>query len=171
MTLIKDFPNPVPPGLTLAIEANGINLVNEGGVYKATDAAAAQAVIDAYDPMPYATTEAKAALADHRWKVETGGVVFMGHPVSTTRESQGTITAAFIVAQGGQLPNGVGWKGLDGAFFHITPQQVAQLYATVAAHVQACFAREAELVALIDAAQTWEEVAAIDVTAGFPSNP
>ncbi len=44
MTPIKNFPHPVPPGLTVAIEANGIVLVNEGGVWKANDATAAEAV-------------------------------------------------------------------------------------------------------------------------------
>jgi hypothetical protein len=172
MKPVAGLPQRPPPGLVDAIEAAGILLVNgENDQWLASDAAAAEAVIAAYDPMPYAVTEAKAALADYRWTVETGGVMFQGHPVITTRDAQGTITAAFLAAQAGQFPPGTRWKAADGVFFDMTAQSMAQLYATVAGHVQTCFARESQLVALIDAAATWEEVLAIDVTSGFPSNP
>lgn len=157
----------MPPGLNLAIEANGIVLVKESGVWLANDAAAAESIIAMYDPMPYATTEKKAEAAQKRWEVETGGVTINGNRFITTREAQGTITAALIAAQTGALPPGVKWKTADGEFVPVNAQSVAGLYQAVAAHVQACFAAESALVAAIDAAATWQDVEAVDVEAAF----
>lgn len=168
MTPINNFPNPASPGLTLAIEANGITLINgENDAWFASDAAAAEAVIASYDPLPYARSEKKAEAAQKRWEVETGGVTINGKRFMTTREAQGTITAALIAAQTGALPPGVKWKTADGEFVPVNAQSVAGLYQAVAAHVQACFAAESALVAAIDAAATWQDVEAIDVEAAF----
>ena len=170
MTPIKNYPNPPPPGLTEAIESVGLLLVNADGVWTANDAVAAEAIAASYDAKPYVVAQQKTALANHRWGVETGGVMFGTHPVHTTREAQGTLTAALLAVSAGAYPANTQWKAANGEFFALPANQVASLYATVAGHVQACFAREAALVAQIEAATTWEEAAAIDITTGFPSN-
>ena len=52
----------------------------------------------------------------------------------------------------------------DGTFVETTPAELAPY---VVAHIQACFANEARLSALIRAAQTVEDLEAIDITDGF----
>jgi len=52
------------------------------------------------------------------------------------------------------------WKGVGG-FIELTAPQILAIADAVRAHVQGCFDREAELVALIEAATTPEELAAI----------
>jgi hypothetical protein len=47
-------------------------------------------------------------------------------------------------------------------------QAVTAVAMAVRAHVQACFDREAELKAQIEAAATPEEISAVDIGAGWP---
>jgi len=106
-------------------------------------------------------------LAAKRWEIETGGTVFNGFPVGTDPESQTKYIGAVVGAQ--IDPNvSVKWKMSDGTFVQLNAQAIVGLAMTVRAHVQACFDREAVLRAEIDAAQTAEELDAIDITVGWP---
>ncbi len=52
------------------------------------------------------------------------------------------------------------WKGVGG-FIELTAPQILAIADAVRAHVQGCFDHEAELLPLIDAAESPEELAAI----------
>lgn len=87
--------------------------------------------------------------ADRRWRAETAGIVVAGALIATDRESQALITGARLYAQATpgaifQFKAGGGFVTLDGA-------QIEAVALAVAAHVQACFAVEAGVLAEIAA--------------------
>jgi hypothetical protein len=108
-----------------------------------------------------------AELAALRWEKETGGTTFNGMPIATDAVSQTKYIGAVVGAQ--IDPNAViNWKMADGAFVALDAQTVTAVAMAVRAHVQACFDREAELKAQIEAAATPEEISAVDIGAGWP---
>ena len=176
MTPIKSFPISPPPGLTLAIEAHGIMLVCEGGVWKANDAPAAEAVIASYDPTPYAKTTKAAELAEARWQKETGGFMFQPSGVDrpyrfvSTREAMGPVMGAVLALQAGVFPDPTQWKTAEGEFVPITAADVLPLYKAFAAHVAGVFAEEATKQAEVKAS-IWQDVAAIAIEAANADVP
>jgi hypothetical protein len=108
-----------------------------------------------------------ADLAGIRWEKETGGTLFNGMPVATDAVSQTKYIGAVVGAQ--IDPNAViNWKMADGMFVTFDAQAITAVAMAVRAHVQACFDREAELKAQIEAAATADEVSTIDIGAGWP---
>ena len=104
-------------------------------------------------PTPSFETRRQAALdflAAHRYEVETGGTTFNGWPAPTGRESQALVNAAYTLARDGYWSGG--WKFGDGVYRALTAEQVIALALTVAAHVEACFSRGAEIAAQLRAA-------------------
>ncbi|GHE51057.1 hypothetical protein GCM10019059_07820 [Camelimonas fluminis] len=104
-----------------------------------------------WSPPPPAPAASKADLlayaADKRWRVETGGITVSGVPVATDRESQSLITGAHAYVQ---TNPGVTIKYKSGAeFVDLDAATVTALATAVAAHVQACFASEADVAAAI----------------------
>lgn len=81
--------------------------------------------------------------ADKRWRVETGGVLIEGIPVLTDRESQSMISGAFSLAKD-QPDATIKFKGADG-FVTLTSGQMIAIGRAVGSHVQACFAKEADV--------------------------
>jgi hypothetical protein len=168
MKPIKNFPDPSPPGLTLAIEASGILLVNEVGVWKASDAAAAEVIIATYDPTSFAKAEKSSELANLRWQKETGGFIFQPSGVDrpyrfvSTREAMGPVMGAVLALQAGVFPDPTQWKTAEGIFVPITAADVLPLYKAFAAHVAGAFAEEATKQAQVVAAP-WEDVGAISI--------
>lgn len=104
----------------------------------------------------------KAEIAAARYEAETAGTTFNGVMIDTGRDSQALITGAALAAV---IDNGysLNWKTSTG-FIHLTAPEIIAVAQAVRAHVQSCFDRESELVALIDAAQTAEELDAIDIS-------
>lgn len=102
-----------------------------------------------------------AALAAWRYDREIGGITVAGARIDTDRQSQATITGT-LVAMRENLTAAVDWKTADGAFVTLTLPQIAAVAAAVVAHVQACFTAEALLAAEINAAETAEDLAAIE---------
>lgn len=93
-------------------------------------------------------TDLYAYAADKRWRVETGGISVGGVPVATDRESQSLITGAHAYAQ---INPGVMIKYKSGAgFVDLEAATVAAIATAVAAHVQACFATEADVAVAIE---------------------
>lgn len=93
----------------------------------------------------------------------SGGVTVNGISVQTDNLSQQRLTAAALAAQ--IDPAGtVRWKTADG-FVTLTAAQIVAVAMAVRAHVQACFDREAELMAEIEASDTPE---AVDISTGWP---
>jgi hypothetical protein len=120
------------------------------------------------DLPPPSADDQLAALALLRWQKETSGIYFKAASAATAslyatdRESQSKIIGAAFLASAGALPS-VTWKTQDGFFVPLTSADLTGLVGTAAAYVQACYAREGELAALIRAGQT------PDISAGWPS--
>jgi hypothetical protein len=79
--------------------------------------------------------------------------------IRTDRESQALITGAALKASTDESYV-CRWKTVEG-FVELTAAQIIAVADAVRDHVQASFDREAELVALVDAAETVEELEAI----------
>ena len=98
----------------------------------------------------------KQDIAAARYKVETAGVTVNGVLIDTGRDSQALITGAALAAMLDENYS-LNWKTANG-FIHLTAPEIIAVAQTVRAHVQSCFDREGELVALVDAAQTAEDL-------------
>ena len=105
-------------------------------------------------------TDKRAEIAAARYAAEIGGCTVDGVTIATDRGSQALLTAAVVSARL-DLEFKTRWKCADGHFVALDAFQLRAIGDAVTAHVEACFAREAELVELIDAATTPEELAAI----------
>jgi len=117
--------------------------------------------------LPSAASAALARLAQERFYRETAGITVGGAQIKTDRESQALIIGAWCRAQ--QQPDVlIDWKG-EGGWVQINAATVNAIADAVGAHVQACFSRERALAELINAAATVQEIAAIDLAAGWPA--
>lgn len=102
----------------------------------------------------------KEEIAAARYEAETGGVTVDGAVIATDRGSQGLLTAAVVMARLDPEFK-TRWKCADGRFVQLDAVQLRAIGDAVTAHVEACFAREAELCELIDAVESPEALAAI----------
>lgn len=89
-----------------------------------------------------------ALIAARRYEAETSGATVDGIPVNTERDSQALLTGAALHAMLDPSYT-VRWK-TEGGFVDLDAQQIIGLASAVRAHVQACFDREAELVAAVE---------------------
>lgn len=117
------------------------------------------------EPLPVKTfnelkAQKKTEIASARYDAETGGCTVNGVTIATDRGSQALLTAAVVTARLDPEFK-TQWKCADGRFKQLDAFQLRAIGDAVTAHVEACFAREAELVELIDAAQTADDLAAI----------
>lgn len=115
------------------------------------------------EPVPPTLEEVKVAkrkdIAKARWEAETKGVTLNDMTIDTGRESQGLITGAALQANMDPTYT-CRWKTSTG-FVELNAEMILAVATAVRQHVQACFDREAEKLAEIDAAQTPEAVEAI----------
>jgi hypothetical protein len=101
----------------------------------------------------------KSEIAAARYAAEIAGVTIGGVVVRTDRESQSLITGAALKAlQDAEYT--CSWK-TDAGFVELSAPQILAIADAVRAHVQSCFDHEADLVALIDAAETVEDLEAV----------
>lgn len=114
----------------------------------------------------------KALAATERWKKEVAGTLLGATPLRTDRDSQNLCNGA--VAYLSNQPDGamITFKGASG-WVSLDLAAVKAIAIAVGDHVQLCFAKEQEVVGLIDAGTIkleTEVVAAFApiVTAGFP---
>ena len=119
----------------------------------------------ALHPLPELTfDELKTAKHDEiaaaRYAAETGGCTVNGVTIATDRGSQALLTAAVVTARL-DLEFKTRWKCADGRFVTLDAMQLRAIGDAVIAHVEACFTRESELCEQIDAAETPEDLAAI----------
>lgn len=87
--------------------------------------------------------------ADKRWRLETGGITVGGAPVRTDRESQAMINGAFALAKDSPSTS-ILFKTAAG-FASLNADAIVGIGRAVAAHVQACFAAEADVLYRINA--------------------
>ena len=134
----------------LGLPAGSVTIITEGGVTR----------IDYGNTLAGRKVAKLAELAAARWEEETGGITLNGSPLATGRGDQAMLNGAWVFAQANPDAT-IRWKGPTG-WVDLTAAQVAGIASAVGAHVQACFAREAELADLVKAADTVEEVEAIE---------
>lgn len=108
-----------------------------------------------------AKAEKLAELAAARYEREVGGITIGGARIKTDRESQATITGAFISLSQG-LAQTIDWKAEGGQWVTLNLAQIQPIAQAVVAHVQACFTAEGQLAAEVAAASTIEAVQAIE---------
>ena len=108
-----------------------------------------------YDALAQKKDEWRRYLAWGRYCAERRGV----SGLRTDRESQSMITGAALKAMQDDTYS-CRWKTPQG-FITLTAQQIIAIADAVREHVQGCFDREAELLALVESATTPEEVEAI----------
>lgn len=93
-------------------------------------------------------------ITNKRYEAETAGIEIFGNKIATDRESQALITGAALQATVDKDYT-CQWKTQSG-FVTLTAEQILGIAQAVRAHVQACFNREAELLALVDKAKTFQ---------------
>lgn len=96
---------------------------------------------------PAPSSDWPALIASRRYKAETGGIDVESMTVATDDRSQALITGAALQALI-DPEYSLQWKTAAG-FVQLTGQQILALASAVRAHVQACFDREAELLAAL----------------------
>lgn len=101
----------------------------------------------------------KQQIASARYEAEIAGTVVDGVTIDTGRDSQALITGAALAAMLDENYS-LNWKTTSG-FIHLTAPEIIAVAQAVRAHVQACFDKEGELVARINAATTKEDLDAI----------
>jgi len=109
--------------------------------------AALDAVIAAHDP---AFGDLAAYVAQRRWEIETGGITVAGASVATDDRSKLMLLGKRTKAK--EDPSGsTRWKGQDGKFIDLPHSAIIATADAVEAHVQACFDKEDEILAMIEA--------------------
>lgn len=103
-----------------------------------------------------AKAQKKAEIAAARYNAETAGTMVHGVLIDTGRDSQALITGAAVAAMLNENYS-LNWK-TDAGFIHLSAPEIIAVAQAVRAHVQACFDREGELVALVDTAETKEDL-------------
>jgi len=119
------------------------------------------------DELAAAKVARLAALAAHRYEIETAGISFGGTTIPTDRQTCAILTGAYVQAAGNPA-FAIKFKSPDGTFSPINAAQILAVGDAVTAHVQACFARESDLADAINAAQDFAALAAIDTGSGWP---
>jgi hypothetical protein len=92
-------------------------------------------------------------LSNKRWEKETSGISWNGWLVDTDRESQGKLSALYIMCVN-NLWAGGRWKFKDGISRELTTAQAIEMCLTVAAYVQSCYDAEGLILDQINAATT-----------------
>lgn len=105
-------------------------------------------------------------LAELRWTRETGGVSLPdGGAINTSREAQAQVSSAFSALQSGMIAS-IEWKS-DLGWATVTLAEFAPVAIMVAKHVQGCFAAERAVALSIEAAQSVDDLAALNLFADF----
>ena len=117
-------------------------------------------------------TEREAWAAEHRWTQMEAGLVWQrggeAYGLATDAVSRANIAAERAAAEAGLRVAGDPWKCLDIAtgqavFLDLTDAEVIDISTRVRAHVVGLFRAEREFVAAICAAETVEDVAAVEL--------
>lgn len=112
--------------------------------------------------------EMLAQLAARRWQAETGGLSFGAMRVPTDRDTQGRIDQIVKAYADGDLTGPISFK-MPFGFVSLGEEELRGVKKAGALHIQACFQKEADTAALIDAAQSHADLDAIDFAHGWPN--
>lgn len=109
----------------------------------------------------------KLTLQNERAAAEQDGVMVDGNVFSTDPGSQTKYVGILVYVS--QAPSYSGtWKSHNNGFVTLDAAGVTRLCHAVMAYIEACFAWERDVLALIDAAQTVDELLTIDLDSGKP---
>ncbi|MBB1605199.1 MULTISPECIES: DUF4376 domain-containing protein [unclassified Pseudomonas] len=140
-----------------AIPGDAIEITQEEHAALLDDQASGKTIVAGPDGRPLVlgtSTDYLAVIAARRYQAETAGITVNGTDVPTARDSQALVTAAMLAAV--LDPNYTcRWKTTEG-FVTLDAQALIAMASAMRAHVQACFDREAELLAHLEAG-TFEE--------------
>ncbi|WP_162488221.1 DUF4376 domain-containing protein [Azospirillum lipoferum] len=133
------------------------------------DGAGGVELVQRIEPIPLAEVRAarKEALAALRWERECSGITMPdGSFIATDDRSKTLLNGKYRTAE--KYPERLHrWKGPEGEVT-LTSGQVIAIGDAVSDYVQACFDRELDLIADIDAAETAVAVWAVDIATGWP---
>lgn len=122
-------------------------------------------LITAQTKLARARADRMAALAEVRWRSETGGPELPdGSRILTTRESQAQLSSAMQMIQAGMMTGPIDWK-LASGWQQLDTEQLVVLATAVLAHVRDCFAAEKIVAARMDA--TPGDLSDFDIVAAF----
>lgn len=107
----------------------------------------ARPVVPEPEPSPEPVIDWPALIAARRYTAEMAGTTVQGMVIATDDRSQGLITGAALAAMldANYL---IRWKTAEG-FVELTGAQIIGVASAVRAYVQACFDREADLLAAV----------------------
>jgi hypothetical protein len=104
-------------------------------------------VLDAAPVIPEPAPGWPSLIAARRYSAETAGTTVQGMVIATDDRSQGLITGAALAAML-DAHYTINWKTAEG-FVELTGAQIIGVASAVRAYVQACFDREADLLAAV----------------------
>lgn len=114
---------------------------------------------------------ALAALAQKRWEVETGGILFGGAiPIRTDEVGQAKITGALALMDKDPDMLSIDWEGQPGIWATIDKATLEAIGIAVGRHIQACFSRARVVSEAIQAAtdEAGLKAAAAQIDHGWP---
>lgn len=114
---------------------------------------------DIRTPLEQAKEAKLQEIASWRYAQEVGGINVGGAVIRTDRGSQATVGSALASFQNGFVSS-IDWKAANG-WIKVNQEQLTDIGAAVAVHVQACFSHERMFCEMVDAAKTVTEVEAI----------
>ena len=117
---------------------------------------------------PFARDAKLEALAERRWRAETGGALVGNMPVKSAASSTAKITAAYVQAKANPAFT-VNWKVDKAMFVTLDAATIIAIGDAVTSHVQTCFDHEMALTTQIMLAKDAKALDAIDIDAGWPA--
>lgn len=100
------------------------------------------------------------------WSPDGGNTTYI---VQTDKESQAKLAGAVVRGDKEGYAQ-QGWRMQDNSFVILDKAKFDDLAVAVGDHVDACYVRQAELDALVDAATTVAEVLAVDIETDWPAH-
>jgi hypothetical protein len=112
------------------------------------------------------------ALAQKRWGIETGGILFGGSiPIRTDEVGQAKITGALTLMDKDPTLTEVDWEGMPGVWATIDKATLEAIGIAVGRHVQGCFSRARVVSELIQSANDATDLnaAIAAISEGWPT--
>jgi hypothetical protein len=153
--------------LHAAIQKAGHSLREENGVWVSSNDEAVQAIIDSFDPLPGAKLAKWREIQAERDHRTVSGYLVGGNRFHSDQPSR--TQQLGLVIMGANLPTGIMWKTMDGAFVSMTPQLAGQIFQTTAGADAAIFGAAEAHRAAVNAMTDWQAIQAYNHTSGWPA--
>lgn len=167
---VLTVPDPSVPGWVERLAENGIAVehwANDGKFYCA-DPVVALAIIGAHDPVAFARKQKLAELETKYRAVQRGGHTTANSiPILTDEASEQAMILAYLLVQADASQVYV-FKDANGTWRSLNKANTMALMSDFAIWRKTVDQRAMAIAAQINAANTWQAVQAIDVTANWP---